>query len=89
VPAVAADIQVRHVQGTDTLRFSPSRITIKPGTVRLTFTVTGKLPQTFTSRALRVDSVTLNLMVPRPGKYAFYSTYHKQQGMRGIIIAAP
>jgi plastocyanin len=70
-------------------------VTVKPGRVHLTFTVTGKLPQTFTSRALQVDSgnvpaghsITLDLIVPHPGKYRFYSTYHKTQGMIGIIVA--
>lgn len=94
-PAVAPGVQVRHVQGTDALRFTPSSVTVKPGRVRLIFTVTGKTPQTFTSRALQVDtgnvpaghSVTLELMVPHPGKYRFYSTYHKMQGMTGTIVA--
>ena len=83
------------MQGTDALRFTPSSVTVKPGRVRLIFTVTGKTPQTFTSRALQVDtgnvpaghSVTLELMVPHPGKYRFYSTYHKMQGMTGTIVA--
>jgi plastocyanin len=77
------------------LRFTPSSVTVKPGRVRLIFTVAGKTPQTFTSRALQVDSgnvpaghsVTLELMIPHTGKYRFYSTYHKMQGMIGTIIA--
>jgi plastocyanin len=95
--SIAPDVQVRQVQATDGLRFTPSSLTVKPGRVRLTFTVTGKLPQTFTSRALQVDSgnvpaghtITLDLIVPRPGKYHFYSTYHKTQGMTGTIVAVP
>jgi plastocyanin len=85
------------VQATDGLRFTPSSLTVKPGTVRLTFTVAGKLPQTFTSRALQVDSgnvpaghtIILELIVPHSGKYRFYSIYHKAQGMTGTIIAEP
>lgn len=87
--------QVVKVQGNDALRFTPSRVAVKPGPVRLVFTVVGKNPQTFTSPALKVDSgnvpagtsVTLDVIVPRPGKYAFYSAYHKRQGMTGTIVA--
>jgi plastocyanin len=55
------------------------------------------MPQTFTSTALNADSgvvmggqnATLQVIVPKPGKYRFYSTYHKQQGMKGILVAQP
>jgi plastocyanin len=86
--------QVVKLQGNDSLRFIPATLVVKPGRVQLVFTVTGKQSQTFSSRALNVDSgnvppghtVTLDVMAPGPGKYAFYSAYHKKQGMIGKII---
>jgi len=33
-------------------------------------------------------TVTLELMVPHDGKYDFYSTYHRTEGMTGTIIAS-
>lgn len=93
--SAAAGVQVVHVQGNDALQFAPSSVAVKPGRVRLVFTVVGKTPQTFTSKALKADSgnvpagksVTLELIVPGPGKYSFYSAYHKAQGMTGTIVA--
>jgi plastocyanin len=93
--SIAPGVQVIHVQGNDALQFAPSSVAVKPGRVRLVFTVVGKTPQTFTSKALKVDSgnvlaghsATIELVVPGPGKYAFYSAYHKAQGMTGTIIA--
>jgi plastocyanin len=93
--SIAPGVQVRQLQATDALRFSPPAVTVKSGRVRLTFTVTGKLPETFTSRALQVDtgnvpaghSITIELIVPHPGRYIFYSAYHKAQGMTGTIVA--
>jgi plastocyanin len=92
---VAADVQVLRVQGDDALRFKPSSLVVRPGRIRVIFTVAGNLPQTFTSTALRIDSgnvpaghtATLDGMVPAPGKYSFYSAYHQKQGMTGTIIA--
>jgi plastocyanin len=90
----AADIQLVHIEGGDGLRFSPATVTIKPGAVRIVFAVVGRMPHTFTSRALNVDSgnvppghsKTIDFIVPRPGKYSFYSSYEKQR-MTGTLIA--
>jgi plastocyanin len=94
---MALDVQVVKVQGNHALHFTPSSVAVNTGRVRLLFTVVGKRPQTFTSTALRVDSgnvpagasVTLDLIVPRPGKYAFFSAYYKTEGMTGTILAKP
>jgi plastocyanin len=93
--SVAEDVQVIKIQGTDALRFSPSSLVLKPGRVRVVFTVAGKKPQTFTSRVLGADSgivsagetVTVDLEIPKPGKYPFYSAFHEKQGMKGVLLA--
>jgi hypothetical protein len=54
--SIAADVQVLKIQGNDALRFRPSSVVVKPGRVRVIFTVAGKTPQTFTSTVLRADS---------------------------------
>ena len=86
-----------HISGGDTLTFSPTTLRVRPGLLRVMFTATGKLPQTLSSPALRMDSgnvpaghtVTIDVLVPRAGKYLFYSAYHKLQGMTGHLIAHP
>ena len=93
----APGVQVVHLEANDALEFVPSSTTVKPGRVQVVLAVTGNLPQTFTSTALHADSgavmggqsTTLEIVVPKPGKYRFYSTYHKKQGMKGMIVAQP
>jgi plastocyanin len=94
-PDMVTPAQVVRISGDDSLRFSPASLTVKPGPLRLVFTATGKMPQTLSSPTLLMDSgnvpaghtVTIDVLIPRPGKYRFYSAYHKKQGMTGKIIA--
>ena len=87
--------QVIHLQGDDTLKFTPANVTVRTGMVQLVFTVTGHTPHTFTAPTLNADSgnvlpghsVTIQLNIPRPGDYPFYCAYHKTQGMTGTITA--
>jgi plastocyanin len=93
--SLAPDVQVVHLQADDTLHFSPTSINVKPGRIRVVFTVIGRMPHTFTSPDLRADSgnvpsghqTNIDLIVPRPGSYSFYCAYHKTQGMTGTIVA--
>jgi plastocyanin len=95
-PSIAADVQVIRIDTDDALHFQPSSVTVKPGRVRLIFTVAGRMPHTFSSPALNVDSgnvqpgqsKTLDLNVPTPGTYPFACAYHRSQGMTGTIIAS-
>ena len=90
----AGTVQVVKIQANDSLRFTPATLVVRPGRVRLIFTVTGRQPQTFSSRALNADSgnvlaghtATIDLVAPAPGKYAFYSAYHRKQGMVGKML---
>ena len=76
------------------MRFTPASINVKPGRVRLVFTVTGKVPHTFTSPTLHADSgnvppgqeKSMDMIVPQPGTYPFWCVYHKNEGMTGSII---
>jgi plastocyanin len=96
-PSLPAGAQVVYVQASDALKFEPASLSLKPGPVRVIFTVTGHLPQTFSSRALGMDSgnvpaggtVTIQFLVSAPGKYDFYSSYHQKQGMTGTITVKP
>jgi plastocyanin len=89
-----ANGQTLRVEATDDLRFNPATLTAKSGLIHIVITVSGKLPQTLTSRALGFDSgpvmpghpVTLEIAAPHPGKYTFYSAYHQKQGMTGTLI---
>ena len=93
--ATAAGPQEIRVQGGDSLRFSPAVVSVKPGKIRITFTAGGRLPQNFTAPGLNIDSgnvppgqsVAIDAVIPRPGKFAFYSAYHKKAGMIGKIVA--
>jgi plastocyanin len=96
VPGTAdPGVQTVRIAASDSLTFAPSTVAIKTGHVQVVMTVTGKLPQSFTSPVLGVDSgavfpghsVTVDIQVPRAGKYAFYSAYHQKQGMKGVLVA--
>jgi plastocyanin len=88
-----ADQTVRITAGDD-LKFSPHSVSVRPGRVRVILTVSGSLPQTFTAPSLNVDTgvvqpgkvATIDVNVARPGKYEFFSAYHKTQGMRGVLV---
>ena len=93
--AAPADVQTVRVEGNDALHFNPQTVAVRPGRVRIIFTVKGGLPQTFTAPKLNTDSgnvkpgasATLDIVIPRSGRYAFYSSYHRRQGMTGTIVA--
>jgi plastocyanin len=88
--------QVVQLKGSDSLKFTPAVIHVKPGLVRIVFTAAGKQSLNFTSLRLNANSgnvpagrtVTVELMIPKAGKYPFYDAYHKEQGMTGKIIAS-
>ena len=87
--------QVIRLKGGDSLKFDPAVIRVKPGRVRIVFVATGKQPQNFTALGLNANSgnvpagtsATLELLVPKPGKYPFYNAYYQEQGMKGKIVA--
>ncbi len=75
----------------DQLRFSPSVVRARTGTIEFTIRNTGATPHTFGVLSERIDNVnggdsrTLRVTVDRPGTYPFPCAYHVSSGMKGTL----
>lgn len=83
-PAAATVVQADY-------SFSPSKLTVKSGSVIDVQNSSGRTPHTFTIAGSSVDvtndhgesqKVTISL---DPGTYTFFCRFHKSQGMKGTI----
>ncbi|UQX88158.1 cupredoxin domain-containing protein [Jatrophihabitans telluris] len=80
-------------------RFSPSTITVHPGTVRLTLRHTGGgAPHDWSLSGFPDDHVpltqagqtrSLTFTAPAPGSYQFVCTIHVKQGQTGTLVVLP
>ncbi len=92
-----ASVQNITIHATDRLRFSPSTVTVHPGTVRIRLVDDGSYPHNFSLPArhatshtvtgnLGERSTTLTLHISQLGTYQFVCVYHDSAGMRGRLV---
>lgn len=90
--AADGEVQVVKVTGTKQITFAPDRITVRPGRVRVEFTVPkGSAPHSFTVADLGVDTgvfdgdtKTVEFTVAKPGTYTYICTVHPS--MTGQLV---
>jgi plastocyanin len=93
----AANDQSITVHTTDMLRFDPSVITARVGTVHIRLVDDGSYPHDLDVMSLHAESrdvsgdpgqqnTTLTLHLSKPGTYGFDCTYHSSAGMKGKIV---
>lgn len=91
----APDSQAATVAATPKLAFAPNTVTAKPGTVRLTMRIEGKVPHNlvFGDAGLGRDvpvissgEATGTFVFPKAGTYDFTCTLHP--GMDGRVVVA-
>ena len=80
-------------------RFDPSKITVHPGTVKVTLVHKGSgAPHDFSVVGFPSDNVPLvsaghstsaTFTTPSPGSYSFICTIHQAQGMTGTLVVLP
>jgi plastocyanin len=100
VDAVRGDdgVQRATVTLTDGLRFTPSTVRARPGTVELTFVNDGATPHDVTVQdgAGTPDTGNLNggaratvrVTVTEPGRYPYPCLYHASSGMTGVLLVS-
>ncbi|GAA1764323.1 cupredoxin domain-containing protein [Luedemannella helvata] len=98
VDVVAGDdgVQRATITLTDGLRFSPSTVRARPGTVELTFVNSGGTAHDIAVRDAGATADTGNLnggqqgtvrvTVTAPGRYPFPCLYHASSGMVGTLV---
>jgi plastocyanin len=98
VDAVRGDdgVQRATVTLTDGLRFTPSTVRARPGTVELTFVNDGTTPHDVTVRDVagtpdtgNVNGggrATVRVTVTAPGRYPYPCLYHASSGMTGTLV---
>lgn len=99
VPSTAAaHVQRITVKATNALRFVPSTLVVRTGTVDITLVDTGAYPHDLHVPGLHAVSKTVTgfsgqrtthlvLRIAKPGRYPFYCDYHSTAGMVGTIVA--
>ena len=87
------------VTADDTLRYHPSVIEMKPGTIEVTFKNSGTLPHTLNESGTPLpgeasagvanlaggDETKMSLKLTQPGDYPFQCGYHSSEGMYAVI----
>ena len=92
-------VQEVSVVVNDKFRFDPSRITVHPGTVKITlvhkgtgaphdFSVNGA-PGDHTGLVSAGATTSATFTTPAPGTYTFECTLHVAQGMTGTLVVLP
>ena len=85
------------IMTTDQLKFMPSTITTKVGTLKVKLVNNGSYPHNLDVPSMHAKSQTvdgnpgststmLTLHFTKPGRYPFECTYHASSGMRGMFI---
>ncbi len=96
--SLVAGVSQVTVQAGDTYRFTPSTITVHPGTVRIVLDNIGTgAPHnvTFlgfsaaTADAASGQSQSVTFTTPAPGTYTFVCTIHERQGQTGKLVVLP
>jgi plastocyanin len=96
--SVVAGVSQVTVQAGDTYRFTPSTITVHPGTVRIVLENVGKgAPHNLTflgfaaatADAASGQSQSVTFTAPAPGTYTFVCTIHERQGQTGKLVVLP
>lgn len=93
----AANSQRITVHATDMLRFQPSTIDARVGTVRIELIDDGSYPHNLAVPALHAKSTdvsgslgqktaSITVHLTRPGTYSFECTYHSSAGMVGHLV---
>ena len=100
VAVLGADgIQRITVTADDTLRYHPSVIQMKPGTIKITFRDSGTVPHTLSESGAPQpgepsagvanlsggQQTTMSLKLTRPSDYPFQCGYHANEGMYAVI----
>lgn len=89
---VGADgVQRVTVTADDRLRFSPSAVRARTGTIEFTIRNAGGAPHAFGVGSARVDNLnggetaTVRVTVNKPGEYPYPCVYHASSGMQGTL----
>jgi plastocyanin len=91
--AGADGVQTITVTGDERMRFTPNVIKAHTGKLRITLRTTGQTPHDLqvekpratTGMVAKGRSASVEVELSAPGRYDFVCTYHRKQGMTGVI----